>query len=174
MAGLSWLPGFPPLSRAQQQQQQQQQQQKITNPSSWTDTAARASSNPLPASPSTSETIPRSPPATNTKPRSPASASVPEHSPRPKAVQRMSSFLGLGRSSSASPPPEMGRSGGAGGGYKARQLDWEHVGEEEERREQRAPERLDTWYNPSLMQMVETVQTVMMTKRDMSVGIPAV
>ncbi|KAK0619323.1 hypothetical protein B0T14DRAFT_566197 [Immersiella caudata] len=172
MAGLSWLPGFPPLSRVQQQQQQ-----KLTaNPSPWTDTATRASSNTLATPPPTTDAIPRSPSATaNPKPKSPAS--VPEHSPlRPKAVHRMSSFLGLGRSSSASPPPEMGRSSGTigGGGYRARQLDWEQVGEEEERREERAPERLDTWYNPNLMQMMETVQTVMMTRKDITTGLPAV
>jgi len=153
MAGLSWLSSFPPLSRTQQK----------TTTGSWVD-AGRAS--PI-SSAEDAATSPDSP--SKTRPRSPTpdSATAPQApSPRPKAVQRVSSLFGLVRSGSASPPLSLDKDTMLK--HKLRQLDWASaLGEAES-----VPVKLDTWHNPTMMQMVETLQSVMMTRRDPTVPIP--
>ena len=94
-----------------------------------------------------------------------------------RALQRVSSLLSLpngrggDRSASPSPSPSL-PDGDKPAKYKTRHLDWEDW--EESEGSQVPYNNLDTWHNPTLLQQIETLQTAMMSKRDLTAPIPIV
>ena len=103
--------------------------------------------------------------------------SSPTRAKGARAIQRVSSLLSLpnsrggDRSASASPSPSL-PDGDKPAKYRTRHLDWE--GWEEGQGSQVPYSNLDTWHNPTLLQQIETLQTTMMSKRDLMAPIPIV
>ncbi|KAK5660122.1 hypothetical protein OQA88_13591 [Cercophora sp. LCS_1] len=127
------------------------------------------------ASPTTEEAYPIYPPPVKAKSRSstpdPSNMQHRQISPvKPRAAQRMSSFFGIGSMSfnlgrsAALPSPTPTEEIDPAFQYGARHF---HMGSSDGGTEHKEP-----WHNPTLMQMVETLQVVMMTKSDPLAPIP--